>query len=67
VHQAALDRRDYFDGTPRPDDRWPEKRYAPPNVAAFLAGVGAERPVAQTTRVARGTPCGDEHGAKPAR
>jgi hypothetical protein len=60
VHQAAVDRRDYFDGTPRPDEPWGEKRYAPKNVAAFLAGGGADRPLAQTDRVARGTPCAPE-------
>jgi uncharacterized protein (DUF2235 family) len=39
---------------------WGEKRYAPKNVAAFLAGGGADRPLAQTDRVARGTPCAPE-------
>jgi len=65
VHQAAIDRRNYFDGTPRLGEPLGEKRYAPANVAAFLAGAGAQRPRAQTTRVARGTPCPPEVVALP--
>jgi uncharacterized protein (DUF2235 family) len=67
LHQAAIDRRAYFDGTPRPDERWGERCYAPANVSAFLAGAGAQRPRAQTTRVARGAPCADEAAASRGR
>lgn len=46
VHQSAIDRRDL-----------PACGYAPENLSEFLSGPGAALPVAQTTRIPRGTPC----------
>ncbi len=45
VHQSAIDRWQYF------------AEYRPKNLAAFLNGAGAGATYAQTTRIARGTPC----------
>jgi uncharacterized protein (DUF2235 family) len=57
VHQSAIDRRNYFDGTTTRPEPWAEKEpYAPENLATYLAANPAA-PSAQTTREARGTPC----------
>jgi uncharacterized protein (DUF2235 family) len=55
IHQTAMDRRAYYNGSSRPEP-WAETRYAPDNLEAFLA---KSKPTqfANTTRVARGTAC----------
>jgi uncharacterized protein (DUF2235 family) len=56
VHQCAMDRRGYYDGTtPRPEP-WAEKKYAPENLEAYLQAASLPT-FAQTTRVPRGQPC----------
>lgn len=56
VHQSALDRRNYFNGLPHPDEQAGETKYTPGNLELFLAA-STQVPVAQTMRIARGVPC----------
>lgn len=57
IHQSAMDRRAYFDGTRRTDEKWGERKYAPVNLENFVTKFGANAPPAQTSRVPRGVPC----------
>ena len=48
---------DYFDGKTQRPEPWAEKKpYAPENLAKYVQA-NASAAHAQTTRVARGTPC----------
>jgi uncharacterized protein (DUF2235 family) len=55
VHQSAVDRIAYFNGTARPE-KWAET-YAPANLRQALTRADAQLPIVNTTRVPRGTPC----------
>lgn len=56
VHQATIDRRAYYDGNTTRPESWAEQKYAPENLETFLKA-NPTAAFAQTTRIARGTPC----------
>jgi hypothetical protein len=56
VHQAAMDRRGYYDGTIQRPEPWAERKYAPVNLEKFVKEKAPTK-FAETRRVLRGTPC----------
>lgn len=56
VHQCAMDRRAYYDGSVTRPEPWAEAKYAPENLERFIAKE-APATFASTSRISRGQPC----------